>query len=421
MFWIFWKHFIATNDAATSIDLSVKDKSQPSHSAKTTRPLPVNSDDLFTAFSAYGSDVFCVVDDSINAFYLSDNWQTVSGLSVEKCLGTGIKERIQPLHLSRIMEYLSASDNEAIPVRFQLKTSNNDWNWFEMQLAAISRRNGKKQYTCLLRDVDELVSAQNKYEKYKVEADLAIKSRSEFLANMNHELRTPLNAIIGFSQMMENGVYGEVGHPKYNDYISNIQASGMTLLSKVNDLIDIANIDSGRMSLNEAPIDLIALIRDAVELQSHRALEERITIRENLPVKEVMVIVDRVRMLQVLGNIISNSIKYNSAGGVVDIYCEKRKDGGVNIIVEDDGKGISATHLERIITAFNHENSFFARSRHCAGIGLALSKEIVKLHQGRIEIKSETGKGTSLKIILPAERSVKATARKTTNQDCMIG
>jgi signal transduction histidine kinase len=291
---------------------------------------------------------------------------------------------------------------------------NNDWHWFELQLASAVRKGvGEKHYTCLLRDVNELVNIQTNYEKYKLEAALANKSRSEFLANMNHELRTPLNAIIGFAQMMENRVYGDVGHPKYKDYIDNIQSSGLTLLSKVNDLIDIANIDSGRMELNESTVDLVSLIRNAIELQSHRAYEEKVTLRENLPMKSLLVAVDRVRMLQALSNVISNAIKYNSAGGVVDIYCEKRKDGGINIIVEDDGSGISASQLERILSAFSQENSFFARSRHCAGIGLALSKEIVKLHQGKIEIQSEVGKGTLLKIVLPAERSIKKAAVKT--------
>jgi signal transduction histidine kinase len=275
-----------------------------------------------------------------------------------------------------------------------------------LQLAEVTE-GSEPRYKCLVRDVTEIHSAQRKIEKAKLEAELANKSRSEFLANMSHELRTPLNAILGFAQMIEGGTYGEIGHPKYHDYIGSIQESGTTLLSKINDLLEIANIDSGRMALNEAPTDLVGIIRHAIEAHSHHAFSEQVSLRDRLPDEPLVAVVDRIRLLQVLTNLISNAIKYNRQHGTVDIFCENRKDGGINIVIQDNGGGIPESHLQRILLAFEQDNSFFARSRNCVGLGLALSKEIVKLHQGRIHIESEYGKGTLLTIQLPKERTVK--------------
>ena len=330
-------------------------------------------------------------------------------------MGDGLKDRIAPDHIRKVSHYLQEADLAAIPVRFQIKHKDGHWRWCEMQLLQAQAENFSKNiaYQCLLSDITETVLAAGKLEKARLEADIANKSRSEFLANMSHELRTPLNAILGFAQMIESGTFGDIGHPKYHDYIGSIQESGGALLSKINDLLEIANIDSGRMTLNESCIDLTDVIRQAVESHSHRAFAEQIVIRDKLPKDAMLVSVDRIRMLQVLTSLISNAIKYNRAGGVVDITCEKRKDGGISIIIEDNGGGIPATHLQNILSAFRQDNSFFARSRDCVGLGLALAKEIVKLHHGRIEIESEPGKGTLLTIRLPKERSIMRPAEKT--------
>jgi len=378
-----------------------------SPSVSTAKP----DNDMATAISAFGRDVFCVLDGEFRCLSLSKNWHTISGFSSQEDMGEGLVQRIAPDHLRKVTHYLSQGDTTTSPVRFQIKHKDGHWRWCELQLAEASPEQG--HYICLLHDVTELVATQGKLEKAKLEADLAIKSRSEFLANMSHELRTPLNAILGFAQMIENGTYGDIGHPKYHDYIGSIQESGSTLLSKINDLLEIANIDSGRMVLNESVTDLTQVIRHAIEFHSHRAFSEQITLRGHLPESPLLAHVDRIRMLQVVTNVLSNAIKYNRQGGSVHIVCETRKDGGINIVVEDDGGGIPVTHLQNILSAFRQDNSFFARSRDCVGLGLALSKEIVKLHQGRIAIESESDKGTLLTIHLPPERTIKSTVVKT--------
>jgi len=414
MFWMFWRHYTMSEDTATEISASYPaaakrppSLSRPSARGRSSSPSRVK-DDMLSALSVYGSDAYCVMDEKANCLFLSENWRFISGSAVEEDMGEGLRERIAPDHLPKLMQYLITADADAPPLRFQMKHKGGQWRWCELQIAE-SRGTARQ---CILRDITELASMQGKLEKAKLETELAVRSRSEFLANMSHELRTPLNAILGFAQMIEAGTYGDVGHPKYHDYIDNIQESGITLLSRINDLLEIANIDVGRMTLNESSVDMAQAIRQAIEFHSHRAFCEQVTLRQHNPERPIFVHADRIRMLQVLTNLISNAIKYNQPGGSADIYCEVRRDGGVSVMIKDNGGGIPASHLENILSAFRQDNSFFARTRNCVGLGLALSKEIIKLHQGRIEIESTSGKGTLLTIRLPRERTVKTPAAK---------
>jgi len=412
-------------ESSTEQDVRAPRKSRASEDTATrpparqpsNRPAFHSSSDIASIVSRFGREVFCVLDASLFCHTLTENWETISGFPAEGDMGEEFRSRIAPDHIKRVTRYLAEAD-DSVSVRFQIKHHDGHWRWCEMQLAEAEGTSPKRmQYKCLLRDVTQLVMSQGKLEKARLEADLAVKSRSEFLANMSHELRTPLNAILGFAQMIEGGTFGAIGHPKYTDYIGSIQESGTTLLSKINDLLEIANIDSGRMELRESETDLAEILRHAVEFHSHRAFSGQVTLRTHLPAGPLPVFVDRIRMLQVMTNLLANAIKYTPAGGTVDICCEVRKDGGVNIIIEDNGGGILPSHLQNILTAFRQDNSFFARSRDCVGLGLALSKEIVKLHQGRIEIDSEPGKGTLLTIRLPAERSVKPVAAPDVKED----
>jgi PAS domain S-box-containing protein len=391
------KNTVRGNQALTRIHSKNRNHSHPDSISR----------EMTSIISAFGKDVFCVINSSLHCLSLSKSWEHIIGFPAEEDLGHGLKDRIAPDHLHRVSHYLSASNTSTPPVRFQVKHKDGHWRWCEMQYMEIETNGAEEIYKCLIHDVSDIIAMQAKYEKAKLEAELAIKSRSEFLANMSHELRTPLNAILGFAQMIDSGMYGEIGHPKYIDYIGSIQESGSILLSKINDLLEIATIDSGTISLNESETDIVALIRSAIEFHSHHAFKNQISLHDHLPREPLMANIDRIRILQVVTNLLSNAVKYNKPGGKVNITCELRKDKGINITISDNGGGIPPTHLENILTAFRQDNSFFARSRNCVGLGLALSKEMVKLHQGYIHIESKPAKGTILTIHLPKERTVR--------------
>ena len=405
MFWTFLEHYIAGNTPSPTLKSRTAFNKRSSVISDTQKH---NYDAIARTVLSFGNDIVCVMDNNLECSYLSENWYKTTHIAVKDSLASGFKSRLLPADifaLKSFFKHCSSNDNY---IRLQITHADEKPHWCELRVTAKDNR----QNICLIRCVNELVCAEINFEKARFEADMASKSRSEFLANMSHELRTPLNAIIGFAQMMENEIYGEIGHPKYNDYINNIQKSGMVLLSKINDLLEIADINSGKMHINDAEYDLISIIKTSMEFHSNRAFANAIQIRECLPVKPVMVRVDRIRIVQVINNILCNAIKYSPSGETVDIYCEKRKDGGVNVVVEDKGNGIAPSHLHHMLTAFDCENSFFSRNRDCVGLGLAISQEIIKLHQGKIEIESEKGKGTVLRVMLPPERTAKNQARK---------
>jgi len=393
MFWLFWKHFFDDNR-----------QNNPA-TAYSQQSVPISP--LLASFSR---EVFCLIDQDLNLIRISDNWKNLVG----KTPSCSFADYVSDSDLSLVANYLNKENNKLPPLDLKIIHKNGDKICCELQFAeSSSDQNGNKLYHCLIRDTEKRNIEKEELQRAKLDADLALKTRSEFLANMSHELRTPLNAIIGFSQVMQSGIYGEIGHQKYDEYIENIQAGGLTLLSKINDLIDIADIDSGSMELQESQVDLVEVIQRAIEFHSHRAFAEHIILRDELPLKAIAVKIDRIRILQVLTNLISNAIRHNKKGGSVDIYCENRKDGGLNIVIEDTGNGIASKNLQNIIAAFGQENSFFARTRNCVGLGLALSKEIVKLHQGRIDIESKLGKGTIVRVMLPKERLLNKSAPTT--------
>lgn len=410
MFWTFWMHYNTTEPTVGDAPAIARKSRQHTTSIPSLshQPSPVTqqptrvTENMAATFNALARDVYCVLDGEINCHFISDNWSTISGFDIEGEAADGFASHIAPDHVQKLKNYLTRNELDASPLRFQFKHQDGHWHWCELQVGSFEHGH----YSCLLKDITEWVNMQSVVEKARLEAELATKSRSEFLANMSHELRTPLNAILGFAQMIESGTYGAIGHPKYNDYINDIQRSGSTLLSKVNDLLEIAEIDAGRMALKESTVDVGQAIRQATEFHSHNAFRKQVALRSHLPEQMVAVRADRIRLLQVLTNLIANAINHSHEDGVVDVYCTVRRDGGVSISVRDAGVGISQAHLDNILNAFDQDNSFFARTRNCVGLGLALSKEIVKLHHGRITIESKQGEGTLITVRLPRERTV---------------
>ena len=407
MFWLFRKHYMQGNRPIRSVHGTAPSSAFPALSSFHEYDL------LFRKMFSLGNEVLCVLNESLDCLYLSHNWQQLTGLEPDAESKSMFRSRFLSCESGSMRDWFTDDAITRKALRFQIGYANGTLHWHELCLIGKHETVGIPHYICLIRNANERMEAEIQFKKARFEADMANKSRAEFLANMSHELRTPLNAIIGFAQMMENSIYGTIGHPKYNDYIHNIQKSGVTLLGKINDLLEIADINSGRMQLNEAACDLVPIIHSAIEFHSHRAFNAKVDIREWLPVKAVPVLVDRIRLLQVLGNVLCNAIKYSKAGDYVDVYYEKRKDGGINIVVEDKGGGIPPGHLQRMRETFQADHSFFNRNRDCVGLGLAVSQEIIRLHQGKIEIQSEQGKGTVLRVMLPPERSLKPALKKT--------
>ncbi|MEX1153260.1 PAS domain-containing sensor histidine kinase [Parvibaculum sp.] len=248
----------------------------------------------------------------------------------------------------------------------------------------------------------QLVDLAEKYAVEKTRAETANRSKSEFLANMSHELRTPLNAIIGFSEIMETGLFGELGSPKYKEYATDIHASGAHLLELINDILDMSKIEAGRMTLETQHLPLAEVLEESLRLVSGRADVASVKIVDALgempPVEA-----DKRAVKQVLLNLLSNAIKFTPAGG--SIYLRgSTANGMATITVEDTGIGIPADALPKIGRPFEQVESHHAKSHKGTGLGLALSRSLVELHGGTLTIASTEGVGTQVSFTLPLAR-----------------
>jgi two-component system cell cycle sensor histidine kinase PleC len=246
-----------------------------------------------------------------------------------------------------------------------------------------------------------LAELAGKYAAAKTRAEEANQAKSKFLANMSHELRTPLNAIIGFSEIMESGMFGALGADKYNEYCSDIHASGQYLLDVINDILDMSKIEAGRIRLDFEDLDLDALLAESIRVVSSRADEKQLTLSSRIS-SDLNLRADRRALKQIALNLLSNAVKFTPAGGRISVR-GRANEHGVVLAIADTGIGIARDALARLGRPFEQVESQLTKSHRGSGLGLAIAKSLVELHGGRMRIRSALGKGTLVVVRLPIE------------------
>jgi signal transduction histidine kinase len=255
-----------------------------------------------------------------------------------------------------------------------------------------------------LRDaLEQNVRLVHELEDKTRQLEVASRHKSEFLANMSHELRTPLNAVIGFSEVLLERMFGELT-PKQEEYLQDIMASGRHLLSLINDILDLAKIEAGRMELELGAFDLGAAIDNALTLVRERAVRHGVQLDRAVDGGVGPVVADERKVKQVLLNLLSNAIKFTPDGGRVTLRAE-RANGTVEISVSDTGIGIAPHDQEAIFEEFRQVGTDYARKREGTGLGLALARRFVELHGGRLWVKSERGHGSTFTFTIPARNA----------------
>ena len=240
------------------------------------------------------------------------------------------------------------------------------------------------------------------------ELGAASRHKSEFLANMSHELRTPLNAIIGFSDVLEQRLFGELNE-RQADYTRDIASSGRHLLDLVNEILDLSKVEAGRMELEPSEFALAETIRGAVAFVRERAAGHGIALGADLPADLGTVIADERKVRQVLLNLLSNAVKFTPDGGTVGVHA-RRGDSEVEGSVRDTGIGIAPEDQAKVFDEFRQVGKPSDQSREGTGLGLTLAKRFIELHGGRIWIESEVGKGTTFTFAIPVAKSAAAPA-----------
>jgi len=238
----------------------------------------------------------------------------------------------------------------------------------------------------------------------KESAELANRAKTEFLANMSHELRTPLNAVIGFSEIMESELLGPLGSSQYKSYAADIHESAQHLLTLINDILDVAKIEAGAHELREEEVDPRDVVGAVERLVAERATRAGLRLSIDLPERLPRLTADERKLKQVLLNLMSNAIKFTPEGGRVALAARREVDGSFVFEVSDTGIGIAAEDIPRAFAPFEQVDSRLSRQFEGTGLGLPLSDGFVKLHGGRLELKSQPGVGTRAIVTLPPER-----------------
>jgi two-component system, cell cycle sensor histidine kinase PleC len=259
----------------------------------------------------------------------------------------------------------------------------------------------KRSQTALEQQALELADLAEKYSEEKNRAEEANQTKSKFLANMSHELRTPLNAIIGFSEIMESGMFGTLGSEKYQEYCHDILTSGHYLLEVINDILDMSKIEAGRMKLDMEKLDLSKTLAESLRVVSGRADDKNLVLNADID-GSIAVVADRRAVKQIIVNLLSNAVKFTPDGGKVVVRTRLLND-SILLMIADTGIGIAPHSLQRLGRPFEQVESQLTKTYHGSGLGLAIARSLTHLHGGSMRLRSRLGTGTVVCVSLPCD------------------
>jgi two-component system, cell cycle sensor histidine kinase DivJ len=357
------------------------------------------------------SDMITRHDERGRVLFASHASQQLLGEPPAKLIGEGLFERV---HIADRPAYLTAlskcsANGDPITVEFRLRqqapSGGERYSWVEMRCRPLRTPHGGAAVGVLAgtRDISERKAQEDELTRARDEAMSASRAKTQFLASMSHELRTPLNAVIGFSEILNRELFGALGEQRYRDYARMIHESGEHLLHVVNDILDMSKIEAGKLKLLKEPFDVGLLVRSCADVMRHAAEAKQLTLIAEVPSDLPELVADKRACKQMLLNVISNAIKFTDAGGLVRISA--REAGGmVELIVADNGIGIAEHDLPKLGHPFVQADNAYNRSHDGAGLGLSVVQGLARLHEGRLELASKLGQGTTATIVLPAKQ-----------------
>ncbi|MDE1150961.1 MAG: ATP-binding protein [Micavibrio sp.] len=258
-----------------------------------------------------------------------------------------------------------------------------------------------------IRDVTERKNMVRNLRRAKEDADSANKAKSSFLANMSHELRTPLNAIIGFSELMKNQTFGPINNPKYEEYLSDIHFSARHLLDIINDVLDMSKIEAGKVNLIESEVSVGDVLDSVTRIMADRAHAASVDLALQVDSNMPHIRADQRLLRQILINLVANAVKFSPAGRTVRVAATLEKPGNhLRIAVEDEGCGIPADMIKVVLEPFGQVNDPKYYKGQGTGLGLPLAKAMLELHDGKLTLVSDEGKGTKVYLDFPSERTL---------------
>jgi signal transduction histidine kinase len=250
-------------------------------------------------------------------------------------------------------------------------------------------------------DISAIRASERKLIEARSQAELANRAKSDFLANMSHELRTPLNAIIGFSEIISNELFGPIKNARYVEYMKDIHASSLHLLSIINDVLDMSKIEAGKLELNKEAVVLQSVVADALRMMQERAHSRGLELVAELAPQNVVIWADERSIKQIFLNLLSNAMKFSPQGSRVVVRVAVEPDDRAILEVEDHGIGMNEEEQERALQPFGQAKPATTRNYGGTGLGLPISKGLVEAHGGVLSLHSVLGRGTIVRIALP--------------------
>lgn len=358
-----------------------------------------------------------LIEGSIQGYFVHSDWiiiyansaaAGIFGYDLVEFVGLDLRQLIAPEERDSITELRArrlAGDAEA-PERYEVGGVRKDGSALVFEtFSRLIDWDGKPAIQATILDVTERKNVEMHLMYAKETAERADHAKTEFLGNMSHEFRTPLNAIIGFSQMIKDQMMGEV-MPQYVEYAGAINSSGVHLLDVVNDLLDVASIESGTLTISEDIVDLVDACRACERMLRHRAQKSQVIVSLNVPDTPILFRGDLRRLKQILINLVGNAIKFTDPDGRVTVMACVDDSGQAKLLVSDTGIGISKEHLSNVFNPFYRVDTHYVSQREGTGLGLPLVKALADLHGASIKINSELNVGTRIELEFPADRTI---------------
>jgi len=346
------------------------------------------------------------VDADQNLVFLNAYHARVFGLDPVAAVGTALGERLPQSYAERHIEANRRVFQQGEPVTFEevLTTVHGAACTFQTSKAPLPDAAGKiANVVTVSVDVSERKRSERDLVAAKEAAQRANQAKTEFLANISHELRTPLNAIIGFADMTRWEMLGPLGCDKYREYQDDIYGSARQLLDLIEDLLDVSKLELGRVEIYPQRLDLGELIEQEVRGFLESARKAGLSLEHDLGPDLGGVTTDPTRFRQILGNLISNGLKYSETGGRVRVEAARQADASIRVAVTDTGAGMTPEQVRVALSRFGRVASAATQSKPGVGLGLPIAVELAKLLGGRLDIDSRPGKGTTVTLCLPAE------------------
>jgi PAS domain S-box-containing protein len=345
-------------------------------------------------------DALVIVTSDGRIVFVNSLAETMFGYARSELIGQSIEmlmpERFRASHTGQRTRFFAQRKARSLGSKIDLVGLRKDGSEFPADISLSPMQTEEGVLVCsAIRDITE---------RKDIERALANANRhkSEFLANMSHELRTPLNAIIGFAELMYRGKVGPVSS-EHQEYLGDILASSRQLLQLINDVLDLAKVESGKMEFLAEPFEPATVVSEVLEIVRGLAAEKHIQIESQVDAGLTRVVLDANKLKLVLFNYISNAIKFTPEEGRVTVRVAPEGSSRFRIEVEDNGIGIKSDDLPKLFTEFQQLDSSTAKRHPGTGLGLALTKRVVEAQGGTVGVTSAPGKGSTFFAVLPRE------------------